>query len=166
MRKLPNFDRRLQGAFREVAHAMARLDEKQGLVGRRNARQALSKAERRLRKAVDELYPAMKRKAKPRRKTLTVEQRRQRLEKEGWKVVHSASVAAQLSAAGVKTRTLRDSDRHHTLWTPRWAAKIIRHRPKKLATASKSIVERRAILTELALDHGDADLQKYAGGLK
>ncbi len=105
--RIPSFDKRLEPAFRELAQALGRLDAAQGLVGRRNARQALSKAERKLRRRVDGMYPTIKRKSKPRRKPLTVQQRGRKWELEGWCPVASVPLLERITNAGIKTKRLK-----------------------------------------------------------
>ncbi len=65
----------LQSSLNAVAAALARMQDGQGNIARKNARVAFSKAQRRLASVVDANYPAPKRKQKV-RKTATAIKRR------------------------------------------------------------------------------------------
>ena len=153
--RLPGFDKRLQPAYRELARALARLDEEQGLVGRRNARQVVTKALKRVRDQVDDKYPTMRRKT-TRRKRRTPTQRSRALRRDGWKIVPSMGVLQHLATIGIRTQKVQYSDSEgkstgEEVYAPGWAIGIASMAPKKLARAKQSITERKAILVELSL---------------
>ena len=153
--RLPGFDKRLRPAYVELARALAKLDGEQGLVGRRNARQAVSKALKRVRDMVDDKYPTMRRKT-TRRKRRTPVQRSRALRRDGWRVVASMAILEHLATAGIRTQKVQYTDSGGTptgkeIYAPGWAVGIAGMAPKKLDRAKASIIERKAILVELAL---------------
>lgn len=159
--RLPDFDKRLEPAFKELARALARFDEAQGLVDRRNARQAYHKAEAKLRKLVDGYYPQQRRKTKQRRKRRTPTERVRHLKRAGWKEISSKVVLERLAAAGIRVERVKFSPRpgapshsndSYDVLGPVWAVLIASHAPTRLAAAKDSLRERRAILVELALN--------------
>lgn len=149
--RLPNFDSELEPALKDLARALARLDEGQGIAGRRSARQAVSKALRRLRGEVDTQYPAKRRKAKQPRRRRTPQERVRRLRRSGWTHVSASHVLARLASVGIEIRRVEFAGGGVDVLAPNWAIDVAIRAPKRLATAKRDLRERRAILTELAM---------------
>jgi len=101
--------------------ALKRLDPDQGLVGRRNARKAVTAALRSVRAAVDAEYPAM-RKAPTRIGKLQPGHKVNRLRKSGYVLV-AAHVYKPLKKAGLPTRP-NPREGQGGLYVPKWAVKL------------------------------------------
>lgn len=159
--RLASFDPELEPRLRALAKALGRLEEPQGRVARRNARAEVRKAEKALTRAVDKLYPAQRKAPKKRRKRWAPGQQVAELKRNGWAEVHRKQVLARLSSLGIRVKRILLSpttghalDRHEIL-APEWAVLIANLRPRKLAVCKRSLRERRAVLTEIALETGD-----------
>lgn len=155
--KVASFDKRLEPAYRELARALARMEEEQGIVARRNAHQAYTKAESKLRQLIDEHYPQQRKQPKQRRKRRTPRERVRHLTRNGWKGLITSTMVTRLAAKGIKIERIRfpatreNQDDGFELLGPAWAVTIASLAPEKLEAAKRSIKERKAILVELAL---------------
>jgi hypothetical protein len=108
---------------KNLQRALRTLDPDQGPVARRNARHRVFAVLAGTRKAVDLAYPAPVRKAKPRR-TLTVQQRRRALIRDGYVIVTGLTLGV-MAQAGVG---IKGTPRGPTVnpypaasWAPGWA---------------------------------------------
>lgn len=159
MMRVADFDKRMQPAYRELARALGRLEDAQGRIARKNARAAVKAAQRKLVALVDKHYPGQRKPAKT-RKRRTPEQRENQLRKDGWVSAEHRAILSRIAAAGIRVKRVRHLDLVHTTWAPAWAVTIAQHLPSKLGLAKRNLRERRAIITELALQHDDDNVQQ------
>lgn len=141
---------KLEAALWEADAALKKLQPEQGRVARRNARQAMLKALRKAREALDEQYPVKRKPIRRRRKTRTPHE----LKKD--KLVVTATEAARLLKAGVTTGHVIDLPgvRGATAWYATWW--IARaHRAgmplKTIVAAMRSQATRKGIQATLKL---------------
>ena len=150
----------LKTAERELKKALKRLDEYQGIVGRRNARKAVSKALRAVRNVVDRDFAPIRGKAKKRvsGKPVDVERRFHRKMEEldyepppfgGWDPVMMGKLAKAKIPMKVEPGTEGTS-----IWIPQWVCSI----PSSdrsvglLRKLAKSPSERKVYLARKALE--------------
>jgi hypothetical protein len=141
-----------QKAHDKLKAALKRFDKDQGMVGRRNARKALSAALSAVRNAVDEEYPVIR---KPPKRTgrLSPGIRRRRLRERGWVCVdapiwgacavgglkpvkdpytvdgekkRAAEVSRRRKQKNYDASGLPSVPREHDRWVPGWAAHLAR----------------------------------------
>jgi hypothetical protein len=110
-------------ALHKLQDALKRLDDEQGMVGRRNARTAVTSALRSMRTAVDTEYPAI-RKTPKRSGKLAPGHKANRLKKSGYVLV-DAHVWQPLKKAGLPTRPNPHNKGHKGgMYVPKWAVKL------------------------------------------
>lgn len=136
---------KVDDAIAKLMEARKRLDEPQGRIARRNARQAYLAALRSCRKAVDDEYPVMRkpitnrRKPNPRRAVKN-------------KQAISQQTHRQLLAAGVKPSSFiergKAGDTSHKIYAPKWMVSLWKANlaPKEIAACCRSIKKRRRAL--------------------
>ena len=95
----------LDAAIKELQRALKTLDPEHGIVGRRNSRKRVSAAMRTLQGIVDADYPAIRKKAKPRRR-LSHRDKCREAERKGFKEVSPAH-ATIYASAGVSVKFIR-----------------------------------------------------------
>lgn len=151
--------------IRELQIALGRLAPSQGRVARRNARDAVKKALKKVRMAMDRDYPAI---LKPRSAQpnipLSPERWRARMRRRGYRSLalpNLTGVLANLAAAGVKVVVEKHDGTvvgAQTYWAPIWAVLAADGNTlpllKRLKRDPRS---RRAFLVEHAIIHGAAD---------
>lgn len=148
----------------KVDRAIAKLDEgvkrlakSEGRVARANARAVVLRSLRDVRVAVDQDYPTIAKKAKPRAK-LNVVQRERRLRKIGWALVRDADMVGALRVAAiVGTKPLQvvaDGNPLTRLWLPEWillaAKKNLTN--NQITEMKRSLTARRAFLAVNSLE--------------
>lgn len=120
-------------------------------IARRNARKRVLGALRGLRGVVDAEFPAIVSREGVER--LTFEGRRARLTRSNWVTVDKG--AGRYAAEGVPVKRLRGKTKNGSqideLWIPDWASAIGLDNLVPLRKAVKSVVERKRILTTIAL---------------
>jgi hypothetical protein len=128
-------------ALKKVEKGLRRLEKAgEGRVARKNARTEALAALRALRKAIDDEYPTVPKKSKPRPAKLTYRQHARRLQKRGWVQLHSFSLRKKLTDCGVPHKDLHDG----VLWVPRWAAVVAEKKKAEIKRTVKSRSLQRA----------------------
>ncbi len=153
--RVTDFDKRMQPAYRELARALGRLEAAQGRIARKNARAAVKDAQRKLTALMDKHYPGQRKMAKT-RKRLSPEQRERQLRKDGWLPIDHRETLLRIAAKGIRVQHVQNANAGTSnTWAPAWAVAIARDMPSKLGLAKRNLRERRAIMTELALQQHD-----------
>lgn len=143
---------KVDDALQKLRKARKRLQEDQGRIARRNARQAYLQALRTCRKAVDEQYPVIRKPVKRRRKPSPKRAIRN-------KTRVSEQMHRQLLAAGVSPSQFiergKAGNTDHAIYAPRWMVRAYRSNiaVDVIARAVRSQKVRRRINTILRLGH-------------
>ncbi|KKN68026.1 hypothetical protein LCGC14_0455820 [marine sediment metagenome] len=147
----------LKQAERELAKALGRLDEYQGIVGRRNARKAVAKALRSVRNVVDRDFAPIRGRAKKRLsgKPADVQRRfHRRMEELDYDPVPSdAALMGMLVKAKVPMK-VEPGTSGMEIWIPHWVLMIPHHARtvSRLRKLAKSPNDRRVWLARKALE--------------
>ena len=147
-------------AFRKLRRALVGLEGTDDrLVARRNARQRVLGALRKLRADLDERFPPVRAEGKT-RVVRGYEGRVRSLQAQGWVRVQDVAIALVYAAAGVRPRRIKGTiERPHpsftrkviktkltSTWIPGWAAAIGHDHPSALRRARTDIVFRKATI--------------------
>lgn len=140
-------DARLSKALRKLQRAVRTLEPQQGRIARRNARKRVTQALRVVRAIMDADYAPVPAEAPPHRRVRRRNMSKAaRLERAGWAQAKSIQMVTQCSALGIRCKIVDGRT-----YLPGWAVTIALRDPRRLAAAKKSIRERKAILTAMAL---------------
>lgn len=152
-------DKRLEPVYIELARALARLNEGQGMVGRRNARAAVKKALKRLQDQTDKHYPTIRRKPKKRRAQRKPIDRLRHLKRNGWVAIRHQTILERLAEAGIRVVRVRLTSRHPNtvvgseVLGPDWAVDLAESglSASNLKSCKRNIAQRKAELVKMAL---------------
>jgi hypothetical protein len=147
---LEHYPKALKTPLTAFFEAVDKLEAQPGPIVRKRARSAALAALARVRRQTNELYPVQRRSSKKRPSTDITAQKR-RLLKQNWEHISTRDVLGRIAAVGIRVRAFKLSTTE-VFYAPGWAIKIATRRPKALRRAKTNLRERKAILTELALE--------------
>ena len=131
-----------------MRRALATLDEQQGRVSRRNARDRVRSAMRAIDRALEAEYPAIRKEIVRRRKKRKTADRLRDMQRRGYTRVTDAQTVGYCAEHGVRVILVQGAG----VWVPQWALTILQHgHLSKLGAAARSPKIRKALLVELAL---------------
>ena len=148
----------LDDALRQLRNALVKCDgTADRRIARNNARAKALTALRRMRKTLDETYPAI-RLVTTRVRLKTDRGRLERLRRAGWKDVFGEKDAARFAASGVPIKRIRlkqvdakGEEYSEYFFAPAWAVAIGSDHPSELREAKRSIRMRKAAIAAEAL---------------
>jgi len=154
--RLSKFSERFDEDVRQLAKALARLEEGQGRVARNNARGDVRRVLERVRVRMDAAFPVVPKAPKVRsygNQALRASRRAATLQRGGWRAVTDGSPSgplALLAEVGVRVKRAGPG----SVFAPQWALLAARQGRTKLAECKRSIVARKALLAGHALGAG------------
>lgn len=154
--RLSKFSERFDEDVRQLAKALARLEEGQGRVARNNARGGVRRVLERVRIRMDAAFPVVAKAPKVRsygNQALRASRRVATLQREGWVAVldgTSSGPLALFAEVGVRVRRVRPKG----IMAPQWAILAARQGRAKLVECRRSVVARKALLAGHALGAG------------